>query len=131
MLIQCYILGFQSFEIAALARGIEMVQEGSHQRFAIVLPLLVEARSKGHQIAVVGGSISFYYFFYLDIETRQTDNSSEAELEKHFHSACLYIIEQTGFFALGRDIGEYGIGFLAIGNADGIIGEEGKRNLPE
>ena len=93
VLIQGYIFRFQRLEIATLARGIEMIQKGRYQRFAIVLSLLVEARGKGHQIAIVVGSKAFAYLLYLDIETRQPDDSSEAELEKHSHSACFNIIE--------------------------------------
>ena len=46
-----------------------------------MLSLFVEARSKGHQIAIVSGSISFYYLLYLGFKTYQPDNSFEAELE--------------------------------------------------
>ena len=87
VLIQGYIFSFQRLEVATLARSIEMIQKGRYQRFAIVLSLLVEARGKGHQIAIVGGSVAFAYLLYFDIESRQPDDSSEAELEKHLHSA--------------------------------------------
>ena len=108
-----------------------MIQKGRYQRFSIVLPLFVEARGKGHQIAVVGSSVSLGYLFYLDIETYQPDHSSDAELVKHFRSACFHIIEQARFFAFGRDIDQYGIGVLAVGYADGIVGEKSQRNLPK
>ena len=93
VLIQGYIFSFQRLEVATLARSIEMIQKGRYQWFAIVLSLLVEARGKGHQVAIVGGSIAFAYLLYLDIESRQPNDSSEAELEEHLHSARFYIIE--------------------------------------
>ena len=52
---KCYIPCLLRLEIAGLARSVEVTQKGRHQRFAIVLPLLVEARSEGHQIAIDGG----------------------------------------------------------------------------